>query len=114
MVRLHDAPESRCPPVAGRLSIGALAAATAAAADPFKAIVSFLLRRSGRPEHFGELAACDHAAVCLGEEQIFKGCEVGDSDVVSAGAITNAAFMSCSGSPAWQGIFVCSNRTIST
>jgi hypothetical protein len=71
--------------------IGALAAATAAAAEPFKAIVSSLLRRSGRPEHFGELGACDHAEVCLGEEQIFNGCEVGKIDVVSAGAITNAA-----------------------
>lgn len=71
--------------------IGALAAAAAAAAEPFKAIVSSLLRRSARPEHFGELAACDHAEVCLGEERIFTECDVGEIDVVSAGAITNAA-----------------------
>lgn len=71
--------------------IGALAAASAAAAEPFKEIVSSLLKRYGRPERFAELTPCDHAEISLGAERIFTGCDIGNIDVVSAGAITNGA-----------------------
>ena len=69
--------------------LGALVAATAAAAEPFKDVLAGMLTRVGAATRHQELRAARAATVRLGEDDLSIGpMSLGDIDVVSGGAIT--------------------------
>jgi hypothetical protein len=72
--------------------LGALAAATCAAAEPFKGAVIRLLSLSGQALRHEELFPLTHCEIRLGSEDLLRDpVALGDLDIVSGGAIANGA-----------------------
>jgi hypothetical protein len=84
-------PEAKVPVWPDDFPIGALAAATSAAAEPFKGALIGLLSRSGADRRHDELLPADVARIILGSETLLRTpTSLGDLDVVSGGAIANS------------------------
>lgn len=71
--------------------MGALAAAAIASAEPFKAIISKLLSAKGIGRVYDELAPVISVSMSLGDEPLAQDpITIGELDIISGGAITNA------------------------
>jgi hypothetical protein len=84
-------PETNVPVWPDDFPIGALAAATSAAAEPFKGALVDLLARSGTDKRHAELLPADFTRIILGSDDLLKSpLPLGDLDVVSGGAIASS------------------------
>ena len=96
--------DARVPTWPDNFPIGALVAATCAAAEPFKGAVHDLLSRVGAGTRHVELQPCPSTSVTLGPEELVRpSLDLDRLDIVSGGAITNGVLHALLRLPATTG-----------